>query len=288
MNIRYFTMLGLVWTLLLAATVCSSDAQDQSGKVIRIRGSNVMASIVDNWAKTFSAGNPGIRVLVSGGGATEGSDGTAAGLEALFDKRADLTMASRQINEKEVQAAALSESKPVEVQVGRVGIAIITHPDNPVRDLTLEQLRKIFIGDYTRWSEVGGPDESIAVITNQQTSGVGLFLRANVMENGYFTSDAGIRDLYHNIMREISKKKPPAISYAGSVDAERGVQNNMVKILGIKKDADAPAVLPTAQTVKNNSYPLCIPVYFYYDSASAADYVKRFVEFCKDRSQGSP
>ena len=104
-----------------------------------------MASIVDNWAKTFSAGNPGIRVLVSGGGATEGSDGTAAGLEALFDKRADLTMASRQINEKEVQAAALSESKPVEVQVGRVSIAIITHPDNPVRDLTLKQLRKMFM-----------------------------------------------------------------------------------------------------------------------------------------------
>jgi phosphate transport system substrate-binding protein len=283
MTKRYVTMLGLVLALLLAAMICFSYAQDQTGKVIRIRGSNVMASIVDDWAKTFSAGNPGIRVMVSGGGGTEGTDGTAAGLEALFDRTADLIMASRQINEKELQAAALSGSKPIEVKVGKVGVAIITHPANAVRELTLEQLRKIFIGDYTRWSEVGGPDEPIAVITNQQTSGVGIFLRATVMENGYFTSDAGIRDLYHNIIREISKKKPPAIGYAGLVDAQRGAKNNLIKILGIKKDADSPAVLPTAETVKNLSYPLSVPVYFYYDGASAGEQVKIFVEFCKNR-----
>ncbi|MGO9570440.1 MAG: PstS family phosphate ABC transporter substrate-binding protein [Desulfomonilaceae bacterium] len=283
MNKRYLTMLGLVLALLLTAMVCFSEAQDQAGKIIRIRGSNIMASLVDNWAKAFSASNPGIRVMVSGGGGTEGSDGTATGLEALFDKRADLTMASRQINEKEVQAAALSGSKPFEVPVGRVIIAIITHPENRVQELTLEQLRKTFTGDYTRWSEVGGTDEPVAVITNQQTSGVALFLRTNVMENGYFTSDAGIRDLYHNIIREISKKKPPAIGYAGLVDAQRGAKNNLIKILGIKKAADSPAVLPSAGTVKNHSYPLSVPVYFYYDSASAGDEVKIFVEFCKDR-----
>jgi len=284
MNKRNLTLLGLALALLLAAMVCFSSAQEQSGKVIKIRGSNIMASVVDNWAKAFSAANPGIRVMVSGGGGTEGSDGTAAGFEALFDKRADLAMASRKIIEKEVQAAALSGSKPFEVQAGQIGLAIMTHPENRVQELTIEQLRKIFTGDFTRWSEVGGLDEPIAVITNQQTSGVGLFLRANVMENGYFTSDAGIRDLYHNIIREISKKKPPAIGYAGFVDAQRGVQNNLIKILGIKKDSGSPTVLPTAETVKNNSYPLSAPVYLYYDNASVGDHVKTFVEFCKQRN----
>jgi len=153
-----------------------------------------------------------------------------------------------------------------------------------VQELTVEQLRKIFTGDYTRWSEVGGADEPTAVITNQQTSGVALFLRTNVMENGYFTSDASIRDFYHNIIREISKKKPPAIGYAGLADAQRGAKNNLIKILGIKKDADSPAVIPSAETVKNNLYPLSVPVYFYYDSPSAGDHIKRFVDFCKDRS----
>jgi phosphate transport system substrate-binding protein len=283
MNKRYLTMLGLLLALLLAAMVCFSDAQDQKGKIIKIRGSNIMASIADNWAKAFSDSNPGIRVMVSGGGGSEGSDGTAAGLDALFDKTADLAMASRQIIEKEVQAAALSGSKPFEVPVGRIGIAIITHPENRVQELTLEQLRKIFTGDYTRWSEVGGADEPIAVITNQQTSGVAVFLRTNVMENGLFTSDASIRDFYHNIMREISKKKPPAIGYAGLVDAQRGAKNNLIKILGIKKDADSPAVVPSAEAIKNNSYPLSVPVYFYYDSPSAGDHIKRFVDFCKTR-----
>jgi phosphate transport system substrate-binding protein len=284
MNTRYLTVLVLVLALLLGATICFSNAQEQPGKIIRVRGSNVMASLVDSWAKTFSANNPGIRVMVSGGGGTEGIDGTAAGLEALFDKRADLVMASRKIIVKEVQAAVLSGSKPVEIEVGRVGVAVITRPDNPVRELNFEQLRKIFSGDFKRWSEVGGPDEPIAVITNQQTSGVGLFLRATVMENGLFTSEAAIRDLYHNIIREISKKKPAAISYAGFADAQRAVQNNLIKILGIKKDANSTVVFPTAETVKNNSYPLNVPVYLYYDGASAGDHIKSFVEFCKGRS----
>lgn len=283
MNTRYLTVLGLVLALVLGATVCFCKAQEQSGKIIRIRGSNIMASLVDKWAKAFSENNPGIRVMVSGGGATEGADGTAAGLEALFDKRADLAMASRQIDEKDSQAATLSGLKLVEVEVGRVGVAIITRPDNPVTELTFEQLRKILTGDYTRWSEVGGVDEPIAVITNVQTSGIGRFLRNTVMEGGYFTSEATIRDLYHNIMREISKKKPAAISYAGLGDAQRGVQTSLIKILAIKKDAGSPAVLPTEVTVKNQSYPLSVPMYFYYDSKSAGEPVKSFVEFCKRR-----
>lgn len=283
MKTRYLTMLALVSALLFGAIVCFVNAQERAGQVIRIRGSNIMANFVDRSAKAFSDSNPGIRLLVSGGGATAGSDGTAAGLEALLDKKADLAMASRKIDEKDSQAAALSGLKLIEVEVGSVGVAIITRPDNPVRDLTFEQLRKIFTGDYTRWSEVGGPDEPIAVITNQQTSGIGRFLRTTVMENGYFTSDALIRDLYHNIMREISKKKPAAISYAGFADAQRGVQNSLIKIMGIRKDADSPAVVPTRETIKNRSYPLSVPVYFYYDGKSAGGHVKKFVEFCKGR-----
>jgi phosphate transport system substrate-binding protein len=283
MNTRYLARLGLVLALLLGATVCFSNAQEQPGKIIRVRGSNIMASLVDSWAKAFSSSNPGIRVMVSGGSGTEGTDGTAAGFEALFDKRADLVMASRKIIVKELQAAALSGSKPVEIEVGKVGVAVITRSDNPVKELTFEQLRKIFNGDFTRWSEVGGPDEPIAVITNQQTSGVGLFLRATVMEHGLFTSEAAIRDLYHNIIREVSKKKPAAISYAGFADAHRAVQNNLIKVIGVKKDSNSQVVFPTEETVKNNSYPLKVPVYLYYDDVSAGDQLKRFVEFCKGR-----
>lgn len=60
MNKRYLTMLGLLLALLLAAMVCFSDALDQTGKIIKIRGSNIMASLADNWAKAFSDSNPGI------------------------------------------------------------------------------------------------------------------------------------------------------------------------------------------------------------------------------------
>jgi len=99
-------------------------------------------------------------------------------------------MATRKINEKEIQAATLSGVKYSEMQICRDGIAVIAHPGNSVGQLALEQLKKIWTGDYTNWKDVGGPDEPILVITGDQTSGTALFLRNRVMDDGYFTGDA--------------------------------------------------------------------------------------------------
>lgn len=277
-NRRCLAGLGLLCALLIGLTAQISIAQEQTGKVVRVRGANVMASMCDSWSKTFAESNPGITVVVSGGG-------TADGFEALFDKTAELTMASRTILEKEVQAAALSGCKVTELQITRTPVAIITHPDNPVKELTLDQLRMILTGEYTRWSDVAGPNEPISLVTSQPISGTALFLRSHVMQDEFFSSEAKARDYYHGIIKEISLRKPPAVGYAGLIDAERGVRNKQVKILSIKKDSTSPAVAPSVETLKDGSYPLILSLYLYWDAQSAGPHVKRFVEFCKKRAE---
>jgi len=239
-----------------------------------------MATLVDEWAKAFAEANRGARIMVSGGG-------TTAGFEALFDKATPLIMATRKINEKEIQAATLAGVKYSETQICRDGVAVIANPGNPVRELTIEQLKKIWTGDYTRWKDVGGPDEPILVITSDQTSGTALFLRNRVMDDGYFTGDARVRDFYNEIIRDVSRAKPVALGYCSFKDAAKAEKNKLAQIIAIKKDEQSKAVVPSADSMRSDSYPLTMPLYLYWDGAASSPLVKQFVDFCKSKCQSS-
>jgi phosphate transport system substrate-binding protein len=268
---RFAAILMLCGAFVVSGLSCT--AYGQSGKSIRVKGSNIMASMCDEWGKAFTEKNPGITVVVQGGG-------TAAGFEALFDKTAEVVMATQQLSEKELQAAALAESKPVKLELGTSPIAIVANPGLPFSDLTVEQLRNILTGDYSRWSDLGGPDEQILVIISPPESGTGIFLRETLLEHGYFSSDARTKSYFHDLLREISYKKT-AIGYASLADARKGVKNGWVKIIGVKKDAQSPATLPSAETQKDGSYTILQPPYVYWDDQRVPEHVKKFLEFCK-------
>jgi phosphate transport system substrate-binding protein len=244
--------------------------------VIKIKGVSIEAGAMDRLGSEFVAANPGLRVVVSGGG-------TDAGFEALFDKSADIAMTTRRMSEKELQGAAISGVKPAELATKGSCVVIITHPANTVKELTLEQLGKIFSGELTRWKDVGGPDDPILVYTREQVGSTALFLRSAAMDGALFSSDATIRDRYYDIIREVSVKKPWAISYCGIEDARRAAEKKSVKALGIKKDADSPAVFASQQTLNDGTYPLIQPYYLYWNSESKKRTVQKFVEFCKGK-----
>jgi phosphate transport system substrate-binding protein len=260
------TLLGGAWF----------PCEAQQKQILRIKGSNAMANVTDRIAAEFMNVNPRATVLVTGGG-------TDAGFEALFEKQADLVMASRKITEKESQAAAVNRIKPVEAEVPGDAIAIITGTRNNINELSVEQLSKIFTGEFARWSEVGGADEPIIVLTLDQVTGTATFLRQQAMQDGHFSADAKVKKYYVDMMKEMAATKGLAIGYAGLPDAVRGVKQNMVKILAIKEDSQSPAVLPSQRTVKDGSYPLVRPFLFYWDGNVNREDVKKFVEFYKSR-----
>jgi phosphate transport system substrate-binding protein len=277
MSGRFKLLVGLLGFLLAVGPVWECLAAESTSGALLIKGSGAMASLVDGWAKAFAEANPEARIMVSGGG-------TSAGFEALFDKAVPLVMATRKINEKEIQAAAIAGVKYSETQICRDGVAIITNPGNPLRELTIEQLKKIWTGDYTRWKAVGGPDEPILVVTSDQTSGTALFLRHQVMEDGYFTGEARIRGFYNEIIRDVSRVKPAALGYCSFNDAAKAEKNKLVKIIAIKKDEKSSAVVPSADSMKVGSYPLVMSLYLYWNAVSSSQ-VSQFVTFCKSRCQ---
>jgi phosphate transport system substrate-binding protein len=278
MSRRRKLLVGIMGLLFAVGPAWEVLAADTALESLLIRGSGAMATLVDGWAKAFVEANPGARIMVSGGG-------TSAGFEALFDKAVHLVMATRKINEKEIQAASLAGVKYSETQICRDGVAIIANPVNPVRELTIEQLKKIWTGDITSWKDVGGPDEPMLVVTSDQTSGMALFLRHHVMEASYFTGDARIRDFYNEIIRDVSRAKPAALGYCSFQDAEKAEKSKLVRIMAVKKDEQSTAVVPSYDSMKSGSYPLIMPLYLYWNAGSASAQVKQFVDFCKSRCQ---
>ena len=128
-----------------------------SGTVLCV-GSTSMEEVMKTLAEQFGNDNDGVTVNVEGGG-------SGAGVEAALNGTADLGLASRALKDEEKSQGL------VETELALDGIAIIVHPDNPVADLTVEQIAQIYTGEISNWSEVSGSDGEIARIGREDSSG---------------------------------------------------------------------------------------------------------------------
>ena len=131
----------------------SSSTSELSGS-LNVEGSDTMVNLANSWAEQFMTANPNVNISVKGGG-------SGNGIAALINGTTDFANASRQMKAEEISQAKAKGVNPVETAVARDGIAVIVNPANPVTGLTIDQLGKIYRGEITNWSKVGGADASI-------------------------------------------------------------------------------------------------------------------------------
>ena len=148
-------------TLVLALTACGGREPEQSGSnglsgSVTTLGSTSMEKVMGVLAEQFGIDNSGVTVSVEGGG-------SGAGVEAAGNGTADIGLASRGLKDTETGLTA--------TVLALDGIAVIVNADNGVADLTVEQIAKIFTGEITNWSQVGGADLAIACIGRESGSG---------------------------------------------------------------------------------------------------------------------
>ena len=127
-----------------------------------IQGSDTLLEVSQNWAEAFMNENPGVNISVTGGG-------SGTGIAALINGTVDLANASRGIKDKEMDSAKDAGLDVQEHIVAWDGISVVINKDNPVNELSIEQISKIFTGEVTNWSEVGGNDAEI-VVTSRDSS----------------------------------------------------------------------------------------------------------------------
>lgn len=221
-----------VVTLLLTLTMamallagCGGDQADQtepagdgqepaaetelSGSVVTL-GSTSMEKVMGTLAEQFMLDNSGVTVSVEGGG-------SGAGVEAASNGTADLGLASRGLKDEE-KASGLTETV-----LALDGIAVIVNAENPVKDLTVEQIASIFTGETTNWSGVGGSDLEIACYGREAGSGT-----RDGFESITDTKDACVlsQELTSTgAVIEAVRSNPQAIGYASlsAVEGQEGI-----------------------------------------------------------------
>jgi phosphate transport system substrate-binding protein len=149
---RYTFILAQLTVGLLLFASTHAFASDFGETRLRLAGSGSLTHRMGECAKEFNQKNPDKSIMVIGGH-------TADGFVRLFDGSAEIAMASRKINENEKREAEQKGMKLTEKIVGYGILAIAVHPSNPLKELTVEQLQKVFNGDYKNWSQVGGTDQ---------------------------------------------------------------------------------------------------------------------------------
>ena len=244
-----------------------NTAETSATKSVTVKGSDTMVHLVATWAERYMKEHPGAEISVTGGG-------SGTGIAALLNKTADICAASRAMSPEEKSQAVQKGIAASETVVARDGIAVVVNPSNPIDTLTLEQLKKIYTGAYTNWSEAGGNNGEFIVLSRESSSGTYVFFQEHVLRKEDYTQKARLMPATSSIIQAV-ETDALSIGYVGLGYAlEAG---NRVKILKVKADASAPAVMPSEAAVRDGSYAISRPLYFYV--AGAIPEAAAFVQF---------
>lgn len=143
---------------LLVLTLASITFAAHLKGTIHVVGSTSVQPLAEELAQAFMAKNPGVKIFVQGGG-------SGAGITSAIKGTADIGNSSRELKPEEAVTGIH------ETVIAKDGIAVIVHPANSVKNLTVEEIKKIYLGEINNWKEVGGPNLSIVLVNREAGSG---------------------------------------------------------------------------------------------------------------------
>jgi phosphate transport system substrate-binding protein len=238
----------------------------QAATTIIQKGSDTMVILAQKWAEVYMSKNPDVKIQVTGGG-------SGTGIAALQNNTTHLCNSSRPIKAKEIQACITAFGKrPTEYKVALDGLSVYVNSENPIKELTVEQLELIFTGKIKNWKEVGGPDAPIVLYSRENNSGTYEFFKEHVLKGKDFASSAQTMPGTAALIQAVGKDKN-GIGYGGAA------YGTGIKHLLVKKDAGSPGVEPTEENVVNGSYPIWRYLYIYVNPAIDKGEIHKYIEW---------
>lgn len=228
---------------------------------IKIDGSTTVGPIVKAFAEAFMKQNKSVNISVS-------ESGSGNGAKSLGNKACDIAMLSRPLKETEFKAAAEKGIQPMAAVVAYDAIVMIVHPSNPVKNLTLEQIAKIYAGEIKNWKDVGGADSEIVAVTRDSNSGTFESFNHLVMGKAKIAASAEVVGSNGAARQRVQTTKG-AVAFVGI-----GYLDKSVKGLNVE------GVEPAPETVVSGEYKISRPLFIFTDGAPAmGSELFRFVNF---------
>jgi phosphate transport system substrate-binding protein len=223
-----------------------------------------MVILAQKWAEVYMSKNPQTAIQVTGGG-------SGVGLSALINGSTDIANSSRPIKPSEVEKIkARYGTLGVEIPCAKDGISIYMNKANKVEELTLKQIADIYSGKITNWKQVGGDDANIKLYGRESSSGTFSYFKDFVVKRDYAVTCQSLPGTAA-IVNAVKKDKY-GVGYGGAA------YDVGVKDCKVKKDDNSPAYLPTAETIKNKTYPITRYLYMYLGSRPTGS-IKKFVDW---------
>ena len=232
----------------LAAAMAMNAGAEKKGNIV-MDGSTTVGPIAKAFAEYYMGKYPGVNITVS-------ESGSGNGAKSIINGTADIGNMSRAMKDSELEAAKSKGVKVMEHIVAMDGIAIVVHPGNPVAALTVEQLRKIYTGEIGNWSQLGGPNKPVVVISRDTNSGTYETFETLVMHSERMTDKTEYVGS-NGAIRQRVMTTDGAIGYVGLAFTHG------LKVL------DIDGVTPTPESVLDKSYPIGRPLYMYTNGEPA-------------------
>jgi phosphate transport system substrate-binding protein len=257
-SLRFF-LTGVSCFLLAVVPVQQALAQAS----LTIKGSDTMVILVQRWAELYP--NKALKFQVTGGG-------SGTGISSLINGTTDICSSSRPIKPNEVQQLRDKYSyNGMEVRVARDGIAVYLNERNPVKTLTVSQVRRIYTGEATNWKEFGGHDAKIVLYSRENNSGTYEFFKDHVLQKQDFAPQTQHMVGTGALVNAVAKD-PSAIGFGGIAYATG------VKAVSLAFDEHLPYVQPNEETILSGAYPVSRLLYFYLRERPKG-VVKEFIDW---------
>lgn len=237
-------------TLVMAATGCS---QKEAG-TISTDGSTSMEKVIGALGEAFEGQNSGVTF-------TYNPTGSGSGIQAVKEGRCDIGLSSRDLKEEEIADGLKATVLAYD------GIAVIVNPENPVADLDMDTISKIYTGEITNWKDVGGQDAEIVLIGREAGSGTrdGFESITKTEDSCQYRQELTSTG---DVITAVSQN-PAAIGYASLASVNEQVQT--VRVNGVE---------PTEDSIKDGSYVIQRPfILVTKEDTPLSDTAQKFFDF---------
>ncbi|MCJ7662909.1 MAG: phosphate ABC transporter substrate-binding protein [Desulfobacterales bacterium] len=258
MKVKVFVVAVCAVLFLVAGSV-------QAGNLV-IQGSTTVLPIAQKVAEAYMKINPKVKISISGGGSGEG-------MKALIDGTTDIADSSRFIKDEEVKLAVQKGAYPVPFAIAYDCIVPIVHINNPVKNLTMDQLKAIYMGTIKNWKEVGGPALQIVVVSRDTSSGTYEVWEQKVMKKERVYPGALLQASNGAVVQAVSKNRY-AVGYISL-----GYINTSVKPLTVN------GIKGSEKTTLGGIYPISRALYMFTRGWPTGDTLN-FINFVLNPQKG--
>lgn len=238
-------------------------------------GSDTMLQIAQLWSEDYKKVAPDVNVEVNGGG-------SGVGIAGLINGSVELANSSRAFEEKEIADLKAKQNKePKEYMIGYDALSIFVHKDNPLNEISMEQLAEIYKqgGKIKKWSDLGvaaipgAKGDEIVVVSRQNNSGTHHYFKEAVIGKKNEQRPDTVNQNGSADVVNLVGSTPNSIGYSGM-----GYKTASVKVLKVSKKVSEPSVAPSISTTLDKTYPIARPM-FMYTAGEPAEHVKKYIDW---------